>query len=150
MKRLVLILSALLLVPWVVAEDETRITAYLCIADMATGFVYENGRWQRTNFDVSGNKYILRQPKKSDPEPLSDSPWLWGRFGQKYLLGICDETDEYGDMECSEGGGAAELFINLSSLRYQLYYQYGYVHSADFKDTRDDTPLIEIGKCSAL
>ena len=42
--------------------------SYLCIADKATGFAFQEGEWASTNFNVGDEKYILRERSNEEIE----------------------------------------------------------------------------------
>jgi hypothetical protein len=143
MKFLAVIL-VVLVVPSAIAQDAESPSAYLCIPDMATGFIQKDGKWQSTSFDISDNKYIFRRPKEGDPHP--NAAWLWAEFGTTGIFSTCEEeANESGFVYCDRLGGY--VFLNLKVLKYQLYERSGYVVT----DTKyNGTPNIEIGKCSPL
>ena len=119
---------------------------YICVAVKSTGFTYENGEWISANFDVDEKRYLVR--KRTDTDEHSDSPWLYGEFGESVLAGQCDEPYSTGLMNCRSG--TEDFKLNTKTMRYQLYYWVGYVASNDTGVRRRDTPFLEIGKCSPL
>ena len=124
-------------------------TAYLCIADEATGFSYNETRkaWVKTSFDVSSHKYIV----KKNPD-ASTGVWDVTNFGDSVPFAQCDGL--FTSPTVLDCGTRTPIFrLNLNNLRYLSGYLYGYFDSGT--DTLPDTatsytPLIEIGKCSPL
>ncbi len=144
MKGLSVVLVSVLLTVLANAQDNDIDGPFLCIADMATGFIYENDKWNIAKFAVSDSRYIVRRPNSDDRH--SDAAWVWGRFGKKSFTKWCEkEINEYGNLFCA--GIMEELWINVNTLRYQRVYTFGYVQGGD---SSNDTPFIEIGTCSAL
>lgn len=64
---------------------------YLCIVDQATGFKFENGRWNSTNFKVEGERYIFKEipPRKSFS---GDKTYTFElkKFGSRYVRADCE------------------------------------------------------------
>ena len=143
--RILTVILVALVVPAAVAQDDEP-DQYLCIADQATGFIYEDGSWRSANFDVGDNKYIVRRAKESDGILAEGKEWGYVAFGTQNFVG-CDQVGPA--FTCSPFGQGllGNFVVNLSTLRYQRYYPFGYTNGGD---SPDDTPLIEIGKCSPL
>ena len=139
--KIALLVAGLVLAGLVSAAD-----SYICAADRSTGFIYKDNEWQAVNFDVSQNRYLVRKATEDDSH--SSSPWLYGEFGQSILGGQCDEPFSTGLMICRSAG--QDFRVNISKMRYQLYYWVGYIISNDTSSHRSDTPYIEIGRCSPL
>jgi hypothetical protein len=92
--------------------------SYLCIADKATGFSYNQAthQWDYARFDVAGKKHLLRR------EGLI---WKWADFGDPSpSLEQCDNPNAAGFIFCR---GVRDIRLNLNSLRYQDIYPFGYV-----------------------
>jgi len=143
------LLAALILslpiVPFAFAEDDKTPDAYLCIAEMATGFVYKNDKWQITRLNIDGSKYLLRRTKDGDFIP--EHAWVWLEFGQDKSIDSCEkDISEKGFLTC-EGIGMT-ILINVNTLRYQSVYTLGYVVSE--VGYNGGTPYMEIGKCSPI
>lgn len=144
MRILSVILVALVISAAVAQEDEPD--QYLCIADQATGFIYEDGRWHSANFDVGDNKYIVRRARESDGILAEGKEWGYAAFGTENFVG-CDQVGP--SFTCALFGEKllGIFVVNLITLRYQKYYPFGYTNG---RDSPDDTPYIEIGKCGPL
>jgi hypothetical protein len=113
---------------------------YLCVADMATGFYFDSQSkiYKQTSFNVSGKKYIVQ--KSEAPDAVLEIK----RVGQKF-------ADCYSQSDFHPEGGLAifknlffEFRVNKRTGRYIHTHMIGYVNG----DSEDDTPYIEIGKCS--
>jgi hypothetical protein len=124
--------------------------AYLCISDKASGMSFDRQTqsWAPAAFQ-SGKKYIFRQKKTEDNVSM---PWSWSwalfPFGTTQAWAVCDKDFEPSELtqECS---GIDEFAFNKKTLRFQIYYKYGFAYPST-KSEGDDTPYIEIGTCSAL
>jgi hypothetical protein len=138
------------------AADEN----YLCIADMATGFKLDqpSKKWQIARFDVSKHRYIIRRTEKG---------LAWNEFGSSLAAIPCSEFNDWGSTVCSDG--IETMTFNKVNLRYQRVYASGWIDGdlpvpaqakdpwgcaiGDARECRagpPDTPLIEIGTCSAI
>ena len=137
-----------LVVPSAIAQDKSP-SAYLCIADMSTGFKYKDGRWQSASFDVTDHKYILRRTKESDSSLLKDAAWVWGELGDEYMV-RCKTTspESKGFISCEDI--AVNVTVNVNSLSFQIIQDLGYVRSDRDYGEDSSTPFLEIGKCSPL
>ena len=134
--------------------EPTAPRQWLCIADAATGFTYENGKWVTTTFNVEGRRWLLSLEPYRGPDGLqqgdvNDMRYYARKFG--WPIGF-DDPCEINRLGSSSGGiycdvSLTELKINLDSLRYLAVYRAGYV---DGKDLPLDTPHIERGTCSPL
>ena len=83
MRQLILLL--LVLPQFVVAADEPS-ESYLCIGDLATGFSYNNGSWQVTQFDASEMRFVVRERKESDSDLYPGYEWVVVEFGGEFRL----------------------------------------------------------------
>ena len=144
MKDLTFLSASLLLAVVASAQDNHIDGPFLCIADMATGFVYENDKWKIAIFNISDSRHIVRRTKPDDYR--QEVPWVWGKFGERLLHGFCEtDVNENGTLFCR--GAGQEFKLNVRTLRYQISYSLGYV---DGLDSPADAPYIAIGKCSSL
>jgi hypothetical protein len=111
-------------------------TSYLCIPDMATGFKLENGKWDFARFDVSKDKYLVQQEFEAESYKVveigSANPNHTGCLFSGSTM-VC------GDLYMG-------FIFNSDVLRYQRTYGFGYVNG----DSVDNTPLVEIGRCSKI
>lgn len=116
--------------------------AYLCVADKATGFVYNQNtdKWDFSQFNVTDSKYTLSQ---------KNGNWVWKKFGEKsYPVECQGDFNQAGFLFCSF---AEEVSINIQTMRFMSVYKFGYVVPKHrLKEQGSDTPLIEIGRCSAI
>ena len=115
---------------------------YVCIGDKSTGFRYDKSSksWITSTFNVSDSKYTLT---------LSNGQWKWNKLGEKSSLpSDCGKFNEYGYLHCSPL--LKKLTFNKKNLRYMLIYDVGYVNGGLFGNEGEDTPNMEIGKCSPL
>ncbi len=116
---------------------------WICVAEAATGFKYQGGRWVTTNFNVENNRYLVVK-----------KPWLgMSKTYQVVLLGEeygtrCNENSptEYGWMYCEDYG--QKFHINIKTLRYLSVFLVGYAFEGADEDGA--TPYIESGTCSPL
>lgn len=133
---------------WKSSGEKAVPGTYLCIADKATGFSYKEKyqKWDSANFNVSDVKYIIT---KSKPLLISENNqkevWAIKHFGDESVFAYSKEDFSNKDIIIIRGG--YEFFINKISLRYLKIYNQGYW---DGKDNNDNTPHMEIGKCSPL
>ena len=114
--------------------------AYLCIADQAVGFRYDKNpkAWKSTLFSVKDERYILK---------LEDKHWHWSKLGSSFE-GTCNDFTTADTIGCV---GTDEVLFNRTTLRYQLYYPFGYIAQMTLESFEgSDTPYIEIGRCSEM
>ena len=146
---LALVLVAL---PYKGIADEPS-DAYLCIADLSTGFVFGGGKWITTTFNVENEKYLIRL-RKADESPLfykSDKLLIFRMGGSDPVGGCAEGFDDSGYLSCS-----FQLFgkfrMNYLSGRFLVGYSSGYFNSNvhGLKDEDADTPSMAIGKCSPM
>ncbi len=117
-------------------------SSYLCIADLATGFKFNNNtkRWESTNFNIKNSKYIIKKN--------TDGVWEWKDFGKNSMGVTCNKDfNESGYLRCES---LIHVNFNNKSLRYILYYPVGYVNIGIAGKEGDDTPSLEIGTCSQI
>ena len=118
--------------------------SYLCIADQSTGFSFDKTteQWSATNFNVSENKYIVRRIRIRDPADSIFIDWQ-GEIPEI----ICEERINVRSLMCDESNHA-DFFFSAKTMRYMKVSSFGYLVPLD--QVGDDTPFIEIGKCSPL
>lgn len=125
---------------------------FLCIADMATGFAFDQKRkkWTSVSFDVGQARYTL----KRIPNPGLSNRWSLSRFGAS------SGTPESA-ADCQRGfNGAMVIVCALPNLllfrfdaetgRFLFSYLGGYTESSSLGMEGGDKPIIQIGTCSAL
>ena len=139
MKKILILL--LLMVSTSVFANES----YLCIADKATGFSFneQSKTYEPTNFNVSKHKYILKN---------NNNTWEWTDFGRKYSF--CKGSfNASGIFVCEVFGGIESVTFDKNNLRYVKTSIFGYLFGgdkiSDIKDGGND-PYIEIGECSPM
>ena len=137
----------LLLINATFAED------YLCIADMATGFRYNQNdkSWEGSGFRVKDSRYLI--------SPLeNNAAYNVKRFGASIVMSRCkDDFNEVGNLFCK---GTLDISFNKNNGRFVLTHTFGYFNV--LPDSNDDselirksdqesaTPFIEIGMCSPV
>ena len=145
MLKRAIIAAAMLAVP-VQASAES----WLCIPDMATGFRYDKilRKWTQSTFQTDGERMIIK--KASDPQVRYEVR----EFGKDDTLPLArcqKDFTEYGFLKCE--GILSEFKFNKKNMRYIRTYLAGYVEiipGNTFMKEGNDTPLIEIGRCSAI
>jgi hypothetical protein len=132
---------------------------FLCIVEQATGFSFDkqSKSWKQTNF-APVEKFVLKRVKNNTLEgvnkQIASSPraawgvWEFGfdAFGSAFCAA---DVDDHGFLWCR---GVQSIFnVNLLSGRFLRTYTGFYASDPSrFPDDRADTPVIEIGKCTAL
>ena len=145
MRALSVVLALMLVagpVPWgkATAAEEMK---WICIADSATGFSYQGGKWVPTNFNVEGKRYLIS--KKQYRQNKNDMRYHVTRIGRQYAYACQkDSPNEFGMIFCQD---IIEFKFNVNALRYMSIYSVGYFMG---NDEDSDTPYIEIGTCSPL
>lgn len=120
--------------------------AYLCVADAASGFIYQRDKgWVPTTLRTT-NKYLLT--KRSD-----GSGWDVKRVGEAAPVSWCnDGFTEAGLLIC---GGIPDFYFNRNNGRYMEvltigYWTDGVKNSSGQMMPGETTPSVGIGKCSPL
>ena len=125
--------------------------SYLCVADMATGFIYNKTleKWEINNLNTVDNKYRVKRSKEKE------IAWEVQKIGKNIVSDFCKKDfNKNGNLECE---GTDSFFMNKNNLRFILIFPYGY-HNANMRNHQgallfkegDLTPFIEIGKCSSM
>lgn len=136
------------------ADDEGP-DAYLCIEEHVGGVKWLNAAdgWEGTKlYDPEGKqKYILR--RRSNEERIHYSRptdrWVFMEHGTARSWASCPGDIEMdGNLRCD--GSHGNFWFNKSSLRYQLFYDHGFVDSTPSEDSSGNTPNVEIGTCTPL
>ena len=133
---------------------------FLCIADMATGFKFDptTKLWQSAQFNVSKNRYVIK---------ITKDGLTWNDFGSTLPPLQCTPFNDSGSTSCSLGSITIVSF-NRVNMRFQYVYLSGWVDS-DLPPPKGlennsaltgfwnaataksgNSPLVEIGRCSAL
>lgn len=146
--KAVLVLA--LLVPMVASAT----TTYLCVADKATGMEFDKATktWDITRFKASG-KHVVSQATEAELA-LSPAKWLVKEVGDKMPSYTCSEGfSKLGQIYCQ---GFGEFKFNRENGRYLRTYTFGYYNDIPGKPNElfgaegENTPLVEIGKCSPI
>lgn len=109
---------------------------WVCLPTLATGFAWEAGAWRSVNFNVQAKRYVLAQRDGKSQYSIAET-------GSESTI-PCDAIGDGTILRCQY---VDDFRISLLSLRYLRVYPAGYWSGAD---NNDDTPLIEIGKCSKI
>ncbi|HBH39725.1 MAG TPA: hypothetical protein DDX06_15215 [Curvibacter sp.] len=111
---------------------------YVCIAEKAVGFKFDNSsrKWASANFDVSSSRYLLSK---------GASGWEWKSFGEKSGSDCSGNFTEFNVIRC-EGIFDQVVVMNRETLRYQLIYGI----ASTIRNTKGDTPFIEVGTCAKM
>jgi hypothetical protein len=146
LRTLLAVIFVVLAWPVHASETASPTEQYLCVVDKASGFAYDQDRkqWKAAAFNPD-KKYLI-----SESIPPSKGFHVT-ELGQKKPLVVCDLAfvmESY--LQCE--GLLHDFLFNKSSGRFLHIYSYGYYNvPPDLIDTPDesnDTPLLEIGKCS--
>lgn len=123
---------------------------YLCVADMATGFAFDESQkeWHSTDFNTD-NKYVVSKAKSGR------YAWVVATVGKTTMPTLCNNGfNADGILVCREGH--REFRMNKSNLRFLTSFLFGYWtdlfrgSSPGLFKEGDSTPNIEIGKCNPL
>ncbi|MDM7950090.1 hypothetical protein [Hydrogenophaga sp.] len=128
-------------------------TSYLCVADKATGMGFDkaSGVWEVRTFRAD-SKYLVSEATERE-EAIYAAKWLVKKMGSSSPTLLCPEGfSEIGFLFCENLG---EFKFNRKSGRYLRSYTMGYFNdmpgkAGPLRAEGDDTPAIEIGKCSPI
>ena len=105
------------------------------VAEDATGFYFENGKWIRAKFDVSEDKFLIRK-LRDEERRVSESADTYGVFelGSNSPSRRCEINEMVGNehenyIMCTVGAG--RLYFSVDSGRYLLSYMFGYWEGED-------------------
>jgi len=122
---------------------------WLCVADKSTGFQFKDGKWGQVRFKIDESKFILRKFREDEDGFGKSGPYGVMQLGSDYPLYKCSELTDWGDgmrfFYCDSVNG--DFRFSTVSGRFIRSYMGGYW---DGKDNNNDTPLIEIGRCSKI
>ena len=122
--------------------------SYLCIADQATGFKFNKSTktWKATNFNVSDGKYLVARSKDERYARAVT------KVGDKRPIAYCDDDISGDDMNLGcNSPGLFRFRFSPKTMRFSMIYIAGYVGPFGIGGLEgDNTPFIEIGKCSPL
>jgi len=107
---------------------------YYCIEEDSSGYIYENGSWERTEFKVQRFKALI-DLEESTFESLD-----------KYMDDIsCSPSDNYLILSCIDSVGSS-FAINKKNLHFTKSHSFGYIIH-DKVETIVDTIYFSYGKC---
>jgi len=119
---------------------------WLCAKEDATGFLFSNGQWERSRFNVEDEKYILRKLKQGE--------YFFGARNYTYGLFVlgnetsglpCDNVSRPGLLICVDAD--SEFKFSTKSGRFLM------MHTGDYLDGEDDAgsaAFFSRGRCSKL
>jgi hypothetical protein len=126
---------------------------YLCIADMATGFRYNEGskNWEESSFRLKNSKYLISGLEKGAAYNVK-------HLGGSDVMSRCkDDFNDIGSLFCK---GTFDIKFNKINGRFVLTYTFGYFNvlpgiqsdsvSIRKSDQGSETPFLEIGKCTLV
>ena len=171
MNYAVLILILMLLAVGSAAQDSRGTPSFLCVPDKSVGFVFnaKTATWDKANFAVEGQKYIVRPMRSDDLNVLGIigaglTPYAVWEFGRDSPIAMCKGgIEQSGWLRCRVGA-LVDFSLNIESSRF-VYTFHGDYATATLKfdtdeegkvvttkqvDKGGDTPFIKIGKCSQL
>jgi hypothetical protein len=136
-------------------------SGWLCVAETASGFVYNKNRreWVPTTLAVD-KQYVVRKPDSDELFILRmvygiewiPSVYVVVEIGTNHPLACRNLDSKIDRIQCN--GRFAQFTINPQSLRMEMISNYGYLPQyRDFNRARTDepdTPIIENGRCSPL
>lgn len=144
--RCLIALVVVLLPVSVVAEDN----GWICNPVASAGVMLDEGtmEWRSVTFRVGGPFVVTPDPKAAEQDRATYSV---KDFGEAEPRAYCASgPDDQGWMYCESDFGITDYRFNMLALRYQSYYQIGYLAHPDYLDQPGNTPNIEIGECSPL
>ena len=119
--------------------------AYVCVADLQTGFMLDKteNEWRATKFQTNDKFVISKAKPQKDRFRPQGTRWEVKLMGEKVSQIWCtDDFNEFGNLVCR--GLTGDFRMNKNNLRFLYFYDMGYWND------RTDTPFIQIGKCSAM
>lgn len=120
---------------------------WLCVPDQAVGFAFEpsSKSWAQRRFRVSDDKYLIRGSERTNAFG-GKARWEISKFGNQEPLFLCYTDPSFPLLDCSQYNNT--FILNKNTMRFQYYFSGSYLRGFDKAD--EDTPYIEIGKCSPL
>ncbi|MGF1761730.1 hypothetical protein L4D76_28320, partial [Photobacterium sagamiensis] len=121
--------------------------SYLCVAEEATGFFFDNVSWKQAKFNVKEHKFLIRKLKE-DEQILFEKGFTYGaiELGSNYPETSCLPPNKHtGNIICNNDLGELKFSPNVG--RFIKTYTSGYWSG---EDNNNNTPYIERGKCSKL
>jgi hypothetical protein len=117
----------------------------LCIGELRTGFIIEEGKWRSAKFGVDDARLLVKPVKQHVGILGEQVNYEVYEMGSKSPLVECYRSGKSDQMLC--GGLLIGMVVNFSSYRFQRFYGHGYLSGLD---DGKDTPTLTIGKCSPL
>lgn len=150
-----LILAGVLQVTMITTGHGQSHDAWLCITEQETGFKYNTARkdWHTAIF-AGTDKYVIRYQRVGDLDAQAvgilkkpnDEMWSVETVGSPPAE-TCGYFNEADRLFCE--GILSEFIFDRKTLRFQYYYKGEFLWPP--KEARNpDTPLIAIGRCTAL
>jgi hypothetical protein len=118
---------------------------WICLTEQSTGFYFDTALklWKPTNFR-SESKFVVKN------STLTGYKYDIKKVGQEFPIASCkDDFFASTFLHCSGIGGSFKF--NKVTLRFQNVYEMGYFNPTPGLNNAkegEDTPAIEIGKCS--
>ena len=149
--------------------------SYLCIADKATGFAFQDGDWASNEFNVGDEKYILRERSNKEMEQArevvetlkevfkeveAEDLGLGTNEPVDYFLNsthvvLQHGADDFPLYHCRYvpitgsfkcNGIKGKFLFSTKSGRFTMTHLAGYWRGKD----NDQTPIMYIGRCSKI
>ena len=125
------------------ALSEGNTDSYLCSADEATGFFFENGKWGSSTFNVQEEKFIIRPLNETEKDRYSDEySHGYATLGNSFVTSGCSYA--YGMFHCES---LYEIRFSPDTGRYLKSHLVGYWTG---EDNNENTPYLERGRCSKV
>ncbi|MCO6416116.1 hypothetical protein JYK14_08045 [Siccirubricoccus sp. KC 17139] len=142
----------------VVADRALAQEGWLCVAEQAAGMRYDRTaqEWVATPFRATGKHYVVRRADDDDvalwrellQHPAVEFLWVVGEEGKRARY-PCERDFRHGLLRCRIFG-SIDFTINRDTLRYQSYYEGGWLSGRTGDEPDTDSPSITIGRCSPL
>jgi len=120
--------------------------SYLCVADLTTGFSFDNARKKWTSADFRSEKKLVIARAKQKPYA-----WEVKEMGDSRPGATCEQDfNEAGNLFCT---GIFDIRFNSRKLRFLYVYPIGYWSDDDKSGVSREganTPALAIGKCRAI
>lgn len=116
----------------------------ICLADLSTGFRFENGNWNIARFTTGNDRFLVR-PLTDNERVNSSFNYIITRIGESTPSHECLRRPGSSRIIC--GGLGLGMIVDFATLRFQEVYGRGFI---DGIDGPGDTPSITIGKCSKV
>lgn len=128
-----------LLIAGLVVQVQAKEPSYLCAADASTGFFRDSrtDRWSQSTFTPDA-KYVV------SPSKLTGFTYQVTTLGSNAAVIYCQLGFVTDVLECESLYRMGQFKLNRRTGRFVRSYTMGFV------DGSDDTPYIEIGRCSSV